>query len=304
MAISSRMLASGAGWSVSDLVCTAGPGDRCFEEQHRSMCIALVTDGTFEYRATQGSGLMSPGSLLLGNAGTCFECGHQHGRGDRCLSFQFSPDWFEQVAAEVPGTRKLPFPAARMPPVPALLPLIFAAHSAREQEADDSQFHELTMRLAGAVCASLSSSPRARRTPSLRDEQRVALALRHIEARPRERLTLDELATEVASSPYHFLRVFEQVVGVTPGQYLLRERMRRAAVRLRNSNDSVSAIALDTGFGDLSTFNRHFRRMLGASPSAFRGRAVLRDLRNVSAQPPAVKPRQDIRGRRAPASVP
>jgi AraC family transcriptional regulator len=272
MAISSRSLASGEGWRVSDVVCTAGPADRAFEEQHGSMCIALVTEGTFEYRAAQGSGLMAPGSLLLGNAGTGFECGHTHGRGDRCLSFHFSPDFMEQVVSSVPGARRLSFSAARLPPLPALLPVIFEAHSLREQSGDAGQFHELTVRFAGAVCASLNSLPKAQRTPSSRDERRVATALRRIGANPADRLGLGDLASEAASSPYHFLRVFEQVVGVTPGQYILRERLRQAAVRLRNSDAGIAAIALESGFGDLSTFNRHFRRALGTSPSAFRGR--------------------------------
>jgi AraC family transcriptional regulator len=268
--MSSRMLASGAGWCVSDLVCTAGPDDRAFEEQHDAMCIALVTGGTFGYRTAQGTGLMSPGSLLLGNAGTCFECGHTHGRGDRCLSFHFSPEFLEQIVASVPGARKLSFSEARLPPLPALLPAIFEAHSLREQQGDDAQFYELTVRLTGAVCVSLNSLPKAKRRPSSRDERRVARAIRRIEANPGERLSLDDLAAEAASSPWHFLRVFEEVVGVTPGQYILRERLRRAAVSLRKSDANIAAIAVECGFGDLSTFNRHFRRVLGSSPSAFR----------------------------------
>ncbi len=270
MSISSRTLATGADWCVSDVVCAAGPADRAFEEQHGSMCIALVTGGTFEYRSAQGTGLMSPGSLLLGNAGTCFECGHTHGRGDRCLSFHFSPEFLEEIVSSVPGARKLAFSTARLPPLPALLPAIFEAHSLREQQGDEEQFYELTVRLVGAVCGSLNSLPKAQRSPTARDEKRVARAIRRIEANPGERLSLDELAAEAASSPWHFLRVFEQVVGVTPGQYILRERLRRAAVLLRNSDTGIAAIALECGFGDLSTFNRHFRRALGASPRAFR----------------------------------
>jgi AraC-like DNA-binding protein len=78
-------------------------------------------------------------------------------------------------------------------------------------------------------------------------------------------------------SPYHFLRVFRQVVGMTPHQYVLRTRMHRAAVRLRASNEAISAIAFDAGFNDLSTFNRRFRRIIGTSPSAYRGqRAIAR----------------------------
>jgi AraC family transcriptional regulator len=49
--------------------------------------------------------------------------------------------------------------------------------------------------------------------------------------------------------------------------------MHRAAVRLRRSDDPISTIAFDTGFSDLSTFNRRFRRLWGMSPSAWRAAA-------------------------------
>jgi AraC-like DNA-binding protein len=63
---------------------------------------------------------------------------------------------------------------------------------------------------------------------------------------------------------------------MTPHQYVLRTRLYRAAVRLRGSNDPVSAIAFDAGFNDLSTFNRRFRRVMGANPSAYRMRVGAR----------------------------
>src|SRR5687768_7618434 len=100
----SYLLASGTGWSVYDVVCGAGPHDRPFEERHDTMCIAAVTAGTFQYRSTQGDALLSPGALLLGNEGNCFECGHAHATGDRCLSFHFAPDYWESIVAEIPRT--------------------------------------------------------------------------------------------------------------------------------------------------------------------------------------------------------
>ena len=67
-------------------------------------------------------------------------------------------------------------------------------------------------------------------------------------------------------SPYHFLRTFRAVVGMTPHQYILHTRLHRAAVRLRRTADSISAIAFAAGFNDLSTFNRRFARIMGLSP--------------------------------------
>lgn len=85
-------------------------------------------------------------------------------------------------------------------------------------------------------------------------------------------LSLSELADGTATSPYHFLRTFRHVAGMTPYQFLLRTRLHRAAVRLRISNEAISTIAFDAGFNDLSTFNRRFRREMGEAPGAYRSR--------------------------------
>ena len=71
-------------------------------------------------------------------------------------------------------------------------------------------------------------------------------------------------------SKYHFLRVFRRLTGMTPYQYLLSARMRRAALALASSRRPVLAIALDSGFGDLSTFNHRFRAAFGLTPTQYR----------------------------------
>ena len=91
-ALSARLLARGEGWRISDIVCRAGPNDRPFEERHEDVSIAAVVEGSFRYRSSTGTALLYPGAFLLGNAGACFECGHEHATGDRCVSFQFAPE--------------------------------------------------------------------------------------------------------------------------------------------------------------------------------------------------------------------
>jgi AraC family transcriptional regulator len=220
MALSSRILASGPGWSVSDVVCTAGPRDRPFEERHHAACIAAVTQGTFQYRSTHGSAVLGPGALLLGDQGTCFECGHEHATGDRCLAFQFAPDHLEAIVAAAPGARRTAFVVPQLPPLPALMPLLAAAEAARD-DGDDEELEELALRLAGAVAMALADVRRTARRPSRRDERRVTDALRRIEARAQERLTLADLARGAAMSPYHFLRTF-RAVGASPRAYRAR----------------------------------------------------------------------------------
>ena len=74
----------------------------------------------------------------------------------------------------------------------------------------------------------------------------------------------------MALSPFHFLRMFSGVFGVTPHQYLVRARLRKAARLLSEPERAVTDIAIDVGFGDLSNFVRTFHRAAGVSPSQFR----------------------------------
>ena len=271
MSVTAQVLAAGPGWRALDVVCTHGPEDRPFEERHGDVSIAAVTAGMFQYRTRQGAALLSPGSLLLGNAGACFQCGHAHGHGDRCLAFHFSPEFIESVVAEVPGASRTDFARASLPPLPELVPLLASAEAARDED-DGAAFEELALRLVGTVMTLLAPRRSAPRRPSARDEKRIASALRRIERDGHEPLTLAALAREAAMSRYHFLRSFAQVTGMTPHQYVLRTRLHRTAVRLKRTHEPIATIVYDAGLNDLSTFNRRFRRVLGMSPGEFRAR--------------------------------
>jgi len=221
--------------------------------------VAAVTRGTFHYRAAQGRATLAPGALLLGNPGGHFECGHEHGVGDRCLSFDFDPDYFEEVVASVPGASLLHDAASFT--VGDAVPVIAAAEAAD----NDLEFEEAALRVAGAAVTMENGASEA--VLNLRQERRVAEVVRRIEAEPDEPVTLSQLARDAAMSPYHFLRTFNAVSGVTPYQFVLAQRLRRATVRLRRTTDPITAVAYEASFNDLSTFNRRFRRIMGMTPS-------------------------------------
>ena len=101
-----------------------------------------------------------------------------------------------------------------------------------------------------------------------------------IEENPTDALTIAGLAREAGLSPFHFLRTFEKLTGVTPHQFLLRARLREVARRLTASRHRVIDVALDAGFSDVSNFNRAFRQEFGVAPLAYRAReARIRDWR-------------------------
>jgi AraC-like DNA-binding protein len=74
-------------------------------------------------------------------------------------------------------------------------------------------------------------------------------------------------------SKYHFLRLFRRMCGITPYRYIVGRRLRNAALALRRTRTPIALIALEQGFGDLSTFNRLFRQIMGCTPTEFRATA-------------------------------
>lgn len=265
-----RLLAQGDGWSVQDVICTYGPSDRPFEELHSDTAIGMVMAGTFEYRSRRGSVLLTPGSFLLGNYGESYECGHDHAAGDRCVAFRYAVDYFERLAADAGAPRgERSFAVSRLPPLPAPARLVTRAATGVVGTFDGS-WEELAVQVAGTavrLARRLPCRPTAAPAGAVR---RVTSSLRAIEREPGAHWTLRTLAAAAGLSPFHYLRTFQQVAGVTPHQFILRARLREAAVRLVREQAKVMEIALDAGFGDISNFNRSFRAEFGAAPEAYR----------------------------------
>src|SRR5215510_12746710 len=75
--------------------------------------------------------MMTPRSLLLGSPGQCFECGHEHGVGDRCLAFHFAADYFHDIAEDRDTRRALrAFQVPKLSPIRTLSPIVADACAA------------------------------------------------------------------------------------------------------------------------------------------------------------------------------
>jgi AraC family transcriptional regulator len=265
----SLTLAARPEWSVSHCLCSAGPHDRPYEELHERFAVALVVQGTFEYRSPPGDAVLYPGAYLLGNTDECFECGHSHSTGDRCIALHARAEAFEEVAASVAGSARFRFRQSMLPARPELTRLAVMLQSITATSAalaaDESVYH-----LLESLVSLLRISPPSGSRVAASDVRRLSPVLQYIEMHAASALELEQLASLAAMSKYHFLRTFRRVTGITPHRYLLSTRLRRAAAALAGTRLPVASIALDEGFNDLSTFNRYFRRMLKMTPNQYR----------------------------------
>lgn len=88
-----------------------------------------------------------------------------------------------------------------------------------------------------------------------------------------ENLTLKEMASRAFVSPYHFNRIFRQLVGIPPGQFLGALRLQEAKRLLVTTDLSVTDICFQVGYSSLGTFTRRFTSLVGFCPRHFRALA-------------------------------
>jgi AraC-like DNA-binding protein len=257
--------------TVIDYRCTAQPSDAPFTEVFAAHSVSYVRRGSFGLRSQGCEFELVAGSVLLGYPGDEYLCTHEHHHcSDECLSFRLSAESAERLNASQRVWRQ-----RCLPPLSQTMILGELAQAAAAGRTDVG-IDEVGELLAARVVDLLSDRPRGSVPLRSADRRRAVEAAQWIEARFAEPLCLDSLAQRAALSPFHFLRVFRAVLGVTPHQFLVRTRLRRAARLLVEGDGSILTIALTVGFADLSNFVRTFRRAAGLAPSEFR-RAARQD---------------------------
>ena len=85
-----------------------------------------------------------------------------------------------------------------------------------------------------------------------------------------EDLTPQNMADKSGYSRYHFERLFYDCLGISFHEFLTRQRLTLCKQLLERTDDSITSIAGQSGFGSIATFNRVFQQYEGMSPSAYR----------------------------------
>jgi len=254
--------------TVFDYRCAAGPGDRPFVEVHGAHSLSYVHKGSFGCCTRGRSFELVAGSVMVGRPGDEYVCTHEHHLGgDECLSFQFAPALVDTIDDGAEVWRR-----ACLPPLPELMMLGELGQAVAEGRGELG-LDEVGLAFAGR-CVELAGG-RTRPAVRLRalDRRRAVETALWIDAHASQSIDLQAAADQAGLSAFHFLRLFASTLGVTPHQYLVRARLRRAARALAEDERPITQIAFDVGFGDLSNFVRTFHRAAGVSPRGFRDAA-------------------------------
>lgn len=135
------------------------------------------------------------------------------------------------------------------------------------------QFHVLLERLLQVhqrVLREAETVPAMRRSTRIEIYHRLSLARDYIEASMEKPITLADYSGVACLSPHHFLRMFKEVYGETPHQFLTRIRLKCARNLLVKTEIPVTEICFLVGFESLGSFSTLFKRHFGKSPMAFR----------------------------------
>jgi len=134
-------------------------------------------------------------------------------------------------------------------------------------------YHEYELFAAKTVGEMLYRILGSAMNPSGAEKKRAGLAVQVIDlierngARP---IRLEEIAAQMYLSPEHIIRTFRKETGITPCQYMKRQRMRRACLYLEESGMSVEEVAHAAGYQSVSTFIAQFRQRYGTTPGGYR----------------------------------
>lgn len=107
---------------------------------------------------------------------------------------------------------------------------------------------------------------------TVRSRREVRKAIEFIHSNLERDFALVDMATAVGLSPFHFSRVFKKATGLSPYQFVLRQRIQKAKELLLDGRETLAGVAVRVGFCDQSHFTSHFKRVCGVTPKQFADR--------------------------------
>ncbi|MFE3829521.1 AraC family transcriptional regulator [Streptomyces sp. NPDC059092] len=234
---------------------------------HETFVIAAITDGVEVFHHGGCDRYAGPGSLALVNPETP-HTGHAQGpEGWQYGAVYPSPGVVAAIAEEtttIRGTPGFVAPVIDDQYAAGLVHQVLRAADEGNALAADTLLRVVVTRLLR-----LNGGPLPQRTVRGAGARIAARARAVLEERMTDPPSLDRLAAELGTSPFALLRAFRSVYGLPPHTWLTDARVRRAR-SLLDAGTGPAEAALAVGFTDQPHLNRHFSRIVGVPPGAYR----------------------------------
>lgn len=276
--------------------CMGGPGP---EEESEANTLVLMRHGAFCRHFGRRRVTTDVNQAAFFGKGSAYRVSHPGGDGDRGTVFhvpqrildEFLQEW--DPSSDGQADRPLPFAAGPCEAqvfwrhrglVQALIQALESTgkHALEPFWADVTAL-QIIADVLGAGFARQGISLRSRKAGTTTDHLELIEAGKlYFAGHLGERLTLEEVARALNTSPFHFARIFQRGTGIPLHRYLTQLRLRASLEPLAEGRHDLTELALDLGFSSHSHFTDLFRREFGTTPSEVRGRATTRGLRELS----------------------
>ncbi len=279
---------------IEDYVCRNGMSGPGPEEQSAENTMVLMRHGVFCKHFHGRHFTADVNQAIFFTRGSTVQVSHPADCGDRGTVFTVAPrilnDIIRELDPSVDERPQQPFPFVTGPcDANAFwrhreLVQKIAAQETQPLEPlwADVTALQLNADVLEAAYAQVGLTRRPRRLVTGREHaHRVEEAKTFLARALADRITLDDVAKAVHTSPFHFTRIFQQRVGIPVHRYLTRLRLRASLERLGEGASDLTALALDLGFSSHSHFADAFRKEFGQTPSEVRRSATRNTLRQM-----------------------
>lgn len=276
--------------TVSDYRCHANKSTAGDEELSENNSIVLLRHGTFAKHFAKRSIFADVNQVVFFSKQSLYRISHPIDHGDRGTYFLVAPHILNDIVREFDPTidehPDQPFPFVTGP----CYTRNFWQHrdiirclerEPRNQLWADETLLQWVAEVLSSAFEKHSQPEKSRRITTNTDHaQKVEAAKSFLTIHLSEQVTLNEIAREVAGSPFNFARIFQQHTGLPIHRYLTLLRLRVSLERLSDSD--LTKLALDLGFSSHSHFTDVFRREFGKTPSEVRKNTPASKLKKIS----------------------
>jgi len=181
-------------------------------------------------------------------------------------------EFFEREAAAIGIQGELLDDFVAVDPRLSRLARVLAAGFRVGRVPDRGYLNVLARELVSHVARTYTRPDHEERSPGLSPE-RLERVLNLVEERVTDALRIEDLASHVHMSPFHFARMFKRSTGHTPHFYITMRRVERAKKLLAGSSMPLAEISATLGYATQAHFTGVFRQHAGATPNSYRMRA-------------------------------